>query len=224
MRNLNKPQAIKLSANKEAERAISARPATQARREEILEAARDLFFSRGFASASMRDLAGVIGLTQAAIYYHFKSKDEILFEIINTFSELLERCICKRLDAPGDPLKNLNEAIRAHILLTRTHFRDIKLILEDKKVIDTIYAEDIRERETRVFELYRGRIASLIGAGVFRPMSPTVMTFHVLAAINFQFQWFRPGGELQLEEVADTTIELLTHGMLSVRFRATRTK
>lgn len=199
---------------KQAERTISARPATQARREEILDAARDLFFARGFGLASMRDVAANVGVTQAAIYYHFKSKDEILFEIISSFSSLLESTIRERLEAPGHPLENFKDAIRAHILLTRTHFRDIKIILEDKRVIAAAYAETVKAHETRIYGLYRGRIESLIRQGCFRPAHATVMTFHVLAAINFQFQWFRPGGELALEEVADATVELLTNGML----------
>jgi AcrR family transcriptional regulator len=47
-------------------------------RERILEIARDLFTSRTYAGTSMQDIAERLGTTKSALYYHFKSKEEIL--------------------------------------------------------------------------------------------------------------------------------------------------
>ena len=47
-------------------------------RARILETAAGLFAERGYAGTSMRDLAEKLGVTPAALYYHFPSKGDIL--------------------------------------------------------------------------------------------------------------------------------------------------
>ncbi len=55
-------------------------------RQEIINAAIDLFYEYGYQKASLRDLSRKVGLTQAAIYYHFRNKEEILYTIIEKAS------------------------------------------------------------------------------------------------------------------------------------------
>jgi hypothetical protein len=49
--------------------------------ERILEAARVLFAARGYRATSMQAIADEVGITKAALYYHFESKDEILHQL-----------------------------------------------------------------------------------------------------------------------------------------------
>src|SRR6266851_2075058 len=51
------------------------------RRREILQVAARLFRAKGYAATSLEEVADAIGITKAAIYYHFTSKDEVLFEM-----------------------------------------------------------------------------------------------------------------------------------------------
>ena len=58
------------------------RPTTVDTRARILEVALELVSERGFAGTSIRDLAERLDLTVAAIYYHFKSKDDLLDALV----------------------------------------------------------------------------------------------------------------------------------------------
>ena len=51
-------------------------------RDEILRSATVLFTERGFEGTSMRDLAGTLGITPSALYYHFRNKDAIVLEVL----------------------------------------------------------------------------------------------------------------------------------------------
>jgi AcrR family transcriptional regulator len=51
-------------------------------REEILDAAAELFTSRGYAATSTRMIADAVGIRQASLYYHFASKEELLEELL----------------------------------------------------------------------------------------------------------------------------------------------
>jgi AcrR family transcriptional regulator len=56
-------------------------------RERILDVAMDLFIEQGFDRTSLREIAGQLGVTKAALYYHFASKDDILMALHMRFHE-----------------------------------------------------------------------------------------------------------------------------------------
>lgn len=51
-------------------------------REEILELSAPLFARHGYDGVSMRDVAAAVGLTQAALYYHFSNKDQLYLDAV----------------------------------------------------------------------------------------------------------------------------------------------
>ena len=57
-------------------------PKARRTRERLLEVAGDLFLERGFAAVSIRDIAAATGLTNGAVYGHFRSKGQLLVEVI----------------------------------------------------------------------------------------------------------------------------------------------
>jgi AcrR family transcriptional regulator len=59
-------------------------------RARILDAARALFADRGYAGTSMRDLAEQLGMTKAALYYHFPGKAQILLALVEPLLDELE--------------------------------------------------------------------------------------------------------------------------------------
>jgi AcrR family transcriptional regulator len=56
-------------------------PEPKSTRERILDAALDLFIEKGFDKTSLREIAGQLGVTKAALYYHFASKEDILMAL-----------------------------------------------------------------------------------------------------------------------------------------------
>ena len=64
-------------------------------RERILDVAQDLFTEQGFDGTSLREIAGHLGLTKAALYYHFASKDDILMALHMRLHELGKEALGK---------------------------------------------------------------------------------------------------------------------------------
>lgn len=56
-------------------------PAEPSMRERILDVALDLFIANGYDGTSLREIAEQLGVTKAALYYHFESKDDILMAL-----------------------------------------------------------------------------------------------------------------------------------------------
>jgi AcrR family transcriptional regulator len=74
---------------------------TEGTRERILAVANELFIDQGYEGTSLREIADRLGITKAALYYHFRSKDEILRVLLEPFDTLLGELL-DRLDAAGD--------------------------------------------------------------------------------------------------------------------------
>lgn len=67
-------------------------------RTRIIEVATRRFAERGYDATSLREIAEELGITKAAVYYHFPSKEDILAAVLEPLSELVERT----LDVVGD--------------------------------------------------------------------------------------------------------------------------
>lgn len=72
-------------------------------RERILDAAQRLFAAQGYARTSLREIAGEMGFTKAALYYHFASKEEILLALHLRMHEIGRQAFRRLGEAPSTP-------------------------------------------------------------------------------------------------------------------------
>lgn len=61
----------------------------ETRKSEIIDAAAELFLTQGFDETSVSDIVAKVGVAQGLFYYYFKSKNEILDQVVNRFAEHL---------------------------------------------------------------------------------------------------------------------------------------
>jgi AcrR family transcriptional regulator len=101
-------------------------------REDIRAVALELFAGNGFEQTSLRQIAERLGITKAALYYHFPSKDELLAELAQPLIDDLEGFFAHvREVGPGDP-----EAIlRRYLELCHRHRALLQSVLHDPTVL-----------------------------------------------------------------------------------------
>jgi AcrR family transcriptional regulator len=58
--------------------------------EEILDVAEQLFMTQGYQATSTRQITQILGVTQPTIYYHFKKKEDIYYQVANASNSALE--------------------------------------------------------------------------------------------------------------------------------------
>jgi len=84
-------------------------------RQEILDAASELFVENGYENVSMRRIADKIEYSPTTIYIYFKDKAELLEQVCKeTFAQLVER-LSKIMKQPGDPVERLKRGLVAYI-------------------------------------------------------------------------------------------------------------
>ena len=189
------------------------RPTRQA---QILETAARIFCEKGFDKASMDDVADAVGLTKAGLYHHIGSKEELLFEIMSYGMGLFEQNVLNRVMAISDPLERLKATLRGHVLLvTRDRPKEVTVILHESNALRGRYRDKINARKKRYITLVEKTIRELVKSGAARRVDPSATAFAMLGMINWIYQWYRPGGRLDENALADALSDVFLGGILA---------
>lgn len=69
-------------------------------KERILETSIEMFSESGYSDVSIRDIAGTVGIKESSIYYHFKSKQDILDTLVRKYEEKIQSLVKLMNSAP----------------------------------------------------------------------------------------------------------------------------
>jgi len=188
------------------------RPTRQA---QIFEAAARIFCEKGFDKASMGDISAALGLTKAGLYHHIRSKEDLLYEIMSYGMDLFEQKVLNRVVTIDDPLDRIRATLRGHVLLvTRDRPKEITVILHESNALKGRYRDRINARKKRYVKFLEKTFRELVKSGVARRIDPSAATFAMLGMINWIYQWYRPGGRLDEDTLADALTDLFLGGIL----------
>lgn len=101
----------------------------QQRKEEIVQAAEDVFFSRGFEHSTMDDIAERAELSKGTLYLYFKSKEDLHMAVARRGIELLREVTLKASEKPGSALEKLQHMGWACVEFSRSHPDQMKSIM-----------------------------------------------------------------------------------------------
>lgn len=187
----------------------------QARRRDILLAAARVFARLGYDGATLDDIADQFGATKAAIYYHFRSKEEIYTEIRAT----AVRDAIRRLDAILARRDPPEIALRAAVLDLVSHiFGDLDRyanILRTGRQLSPESYETVRTLQRQYERMICGVVEAGIQSGVFATRDPKLMTFTMLRACLSIADWYSPDGPLAPDVVAEQVTEQAVAGVLA---------
>lgn len=184
------------------------------RRQQIEEVALRAFCAKGYGGATIRDIAKELGTTLAPIYYYFVDKEDILFSIINRFTDDLLALLKEQFESTADPTESLRRAMLAQFFVQETRSLETRLTHEEKRSLSEEKRRQIVQREREIYDLYLSRVVELISSGKVRNFDPRVITFGLLGVINNFMYWFRPGRSVTMKQAAEQSIKMLLDGLL----------
>ncbi|WP_038069237.1 TetR/AcrR family transcriptional regulator [Thermus scotoductus] len=183
-----------------------------ATRDRILEEAARLFTERGYEATSVQDLAEALGLSKAALYHHFRSKEEVLYEISLQALEGLRRQGERALSEP-DPKVALLRFMEGHARFFEENRPFFVAMLQGLQSL----SPEKRAVTIALRDRYEGKLRSILergmALGVFRPLDVGLTARAILSLLNWMIRWFRPGGPLRAEEVARFYFDLIIKGL-----------
>src|SRR5438552_5924487 len=173
-------------------------------RQEILRTAARLFQQRGYDATSMNDVAAALKLSKGGLYHHFQSKDEILFHIMNHAMDITEERVIGPARRIADPEERLRMLIRLHIdVVLSVRDREITVMLHENHPLPPPLRKRINSRKQDYVHFMENLIAEVLRARQFKGIvSPRAAVFALLGMINWIYQWHKPEGTLQAEQLA----------------------
>ncbi len=185
------------------------------KRSALLREAAAAFTRKGFHAASLDDIAQRLGVTKAALYYYFPSKQALLRE-----------CCARALDAGLSALEQakctgstgrekLNLTLRLYLKKMIDELSCCVVLMEENALLPEDYVELLKKRDSFEYGL-RGLIREGIHDGSVAPCDPKLAVFTLLGAINWVPKWFRPSGAWSAEQVSAAMTDLLDR-MLSAK-------
>lgn len=196
-----------------------ARPKSQQheiRRDEILDIAAQCFADRSYAAASMNDIAAAGGTSKARLYHYYESKEAILFDLLDRYTQRL-LAIIGQAEATAqrrklDDRAALHELVRSFLAEYESSATRHAALLHDTKFLGDAQRELILDRQRDVVSavmrfLRRAYPQRLTDA------NQTALTMMLFGMINWTFTWLRPGGPMSYTAFAEEVVALLERGM-----------
>ncbi|MES3710402.1 TetR/AcrR family transcriptional regulator [Pseudomonas putida] len=180
--------------------------------DEILSSAATLFADKGFRAITINDVAASLGYTKSVVYYYFKNKNEILWQIFNRMHQCYEDTIVGILkeDLPTD--ETLKKILCQHALnvmqrkdWTAIYFRDESELEEPQRLL-------IRKRKREYDKMIEGVYQRGVDEGFFKPVPTHIAVSGFMGMCNWLHTWFDENGKMTAEQIAETYVDMMAGG------------
>ncbi len=179
----------------------------------ILRAATALFCERGYHGTSVRTLARELRLETASLYYHFHSKQEILFAILDrTLDDLLDGL--RRAVAAADGAESqLRAAVRFHVVFHARRRQEAFVSHSELRSLTPANLRRVVAKRDEYEQVFRGVLGAGVRSGAFRVPDVKVAAMAILSMCTGVATWFADGGRLAPEAIAGRYVELIVRGV-----------
>jgi AcrR family transcriptional regulator len=192
--------------------AVSERPARPENgRRDLMDIAIDCFARFGYQGASIDRIAKAAGLTKGAIYYHFKDKEELLFEAVKSRVSQFERRVISDLEAVTDAtaaLRRVTEVCLEHATKSN-HRRMIVTLMVEALGTNARLSAQFRQMMHRFRAFLRGIIEVGQHQGVFRSdvSAITAAGVYAGAVMGAEIEYYQDPQQVDLGEHLRTFLD-----------------
>jgi AcrR family transcriptional regulator len=194
------------------DRRAGPREADGSRREHILRAAARAFAEKGYRATSLQEIADEVGVTRPAFYHHFKSKQEILAAIVDMALERAEATVDQATETDAPATDQLRDFIRRYVEINTEH-AEVPALFQSLGELDEEAAESARLRRSAIDHKLAGLIERGVRTGELATPSPRIAAYAILGAANWMHAWYRSGGRLRPDEIAELLADLALYGL-----------
>ena len=179
------------------------------RRMELVRAAARLFRDRGYERTTVRDIGNAVGLQSGSLFYHFRTKEEILVAVrelgIRNTTEQLGAALAE-VQHPRDKVATL---IRVHLhSLLGENQAALEVMLYEWRSVSEEQRPGLIILRDRYEALWQQALDEAAAVGLVKP-DTRLLRRTLLGSLHWSVQWFRREGELSVDELAERMLELV---------------
>jgi len=182
----------------------STKPRSHNRNQDLLLAAAQVFRDKGYAQASMRDIAQASGMTAGSIYYHFEAKSDLLLAVYTEGVRLVSSAIDKILASSATPVVQFERAILNHLemmlgtLPGASPFASVFIQVQPHD-----FPEEGRQALIDLRHSYELKFKLLIARlPLRRGTDKSLLRLQLIGALNHVPIWYKENGRKSLSAIA----------------------
>jgi len=185
----------------------------------VLRRAIDLFNRHGYDGTSIGDIAKDLGLTKSAIYHHVPSKEHLLSAALDEALDELTAAVdaaVGTVPAGGSADVPAYERLRAvvhqsvHILVAHLPAVTLLLRVRGNSEVELAALERRRLLDDRLARLVTDAVAE---GSVRADLPPELVSRLLFGLVNSLVEWYRPGGQLDVDVLAGTVVAMVFGGI-----------
>ncbi len=179
------------------------------RREVIIRAAGKLFHKRGYEGTSVRDIAEAVGLHSGSLFFHFETKEEILVSLLEGGLRRAVTILDDHLARASSPREKLSGLMHGHLKAILQDERDaFYVVLRDWRTLSPFSRKKVIALRDE-YESHIARALDRIAENGIIPKNRRLFKLFLLGALNWTVQWYRPDGDLSIDQLADGFLDLM---------------
>lgn len=182
------------------------------RKDQILDAAEQLFSERGYHAATVREIARALQIEGGSLYSHISGKHELLYQVVLRGSEQFLRAARAARAEGGRPPEQLLRLMRSHLAIVAESRPRAVVHFHEWRHLDAEAQAAIRTRRDEYENHLRAIVRAGIATGEFVG-DERAISLQVLSLLNWTYQWYQPGGTWNADDLAEQFFGTLMHGI-----------
>jgi AcrR family transcriptional regulator len=182
----------------------------------IRDAAAREFADKGYAAATIADIARTCGVSKALMYHYYRDKEHLLADIAESYIERLQAIIDQLRAESLPPAAHLRRLIELFMEEYEHSAARHRVLVQDVKYLQRAHRSRVLAKERKVVLGYADVVKKLAPQSdrddLIKPL--TMMLFGM---INWTFTWFKERGPLSYADMAPVVADLFLGGIARVR-------
>jgi len=179
------------------------------RKDTILATAASQFRRRGYERTSVREIAQALGMTSGSLFYHFATKEELLVAIMEEGVRDIMQSVRDGLVGEARLPERLLSMVRSHLkALLGTRLDAMTVLLYEWRSLSPTAQARVMALRDAYDALWLAPISEAAALGLVDP-DVVLVRQTVLGALNWTAQWYRPGGRLDVDALAQRMYTML---------------
>jgi AcrR family transcriptional regulator len=189
--------------------------ALPSRRDELLDLAATMFAERGLRATTVRDIADSAGILSGSLYHHFKSKEQMVEEVLRDFLDWLFTRYQEVVGREADPLERVKGLFMTSFEAIEDRHAQVVIYQDEAKRLSGLPQfefVDARNREQR--GMWVDVLKQGIKEGCFRPDIDVDLVYRFIRDTTWvSVRWYQPGGPLTAEQVGRQYLAIVLGGI-----------
>lgn len=185
-------------------------------KERILQTAIKLFEKKGYHRVSVDEIIEVSGTSKGALYYNFKSKEEILFTIHDRYIQYALEKGYECYNSWNTPIERLAAIIKDLLIGIDKFKASVTIFFQEYRYLTGQYFEIVKENRDKYGQLMLKIIEEGIESGEIRGELPSkILAMAIFGMVDWTYIWYRKNGQYSIEEIADIFVDIILNSVLT---------